>query len=190
MGFERIDSPLWDEKAIREAVVNAIVHNDYTREVPPKIELFANRLEITSYGRLPEGLSRDDFFSGVSVPRNKELMRVFRDLELVESLGSGMTYIMKKYGRDNFQFLDNFIRISIPYNSGLGHETINDAISDAISDAINDAIKSRPGVKKVELVKIIGKSKPTIERAIAQLKQDGVIEYRGSKKTGGYYAKG
>lgn len=92
--LERIDSPLWDEKAIMEAVVNAIVHNDYTREVPPKIELFANRLEITSYGRLPEGLSRDDFFSGVSVPRNKELMRVFRDLELVESLGSGMTYIV------------------------------------------------------------------------------------------------
>ena len=62
--------------------------------------------------------------------------------------------------------------------------------SDAISDAINDAIKIQPGVKKVELVKIIGKSKPTIERAIALLKQQGRIEYRGSKKTGGYYAKG
>lgn len=69
-------------------------------------------------------------------------------------------------------------------------ETINDAISETINDAISDAIKSRPGVKKVELVKIIGKSKPTIERAIALLKQQGLIEYRGSKKTGGYYAKG
>ena len=69
-------------------------------------------------------------------------------------------------------------------------ETINDVINDAIDDAINDVIKSRPGVKKVELVKIIGKSKPTIERAIALLKQQGRIEYRGSKKTGGYYAKG
>ena len=58
------------------------------------------------------------------------------------------------------------------------------------SETINDAIKNRPGVKKVELVKIIGKSKPTIERAIALLKQQGRIEYRGSKKTGGYYAKG
>ena len=62
--------------------------------------------------------------------------------------------------------------------------------SETINDAINDAIKNRPGVKKVELVKIIGKSKPTIERAIALLKQQGRIEYRGSKKTGGYYAKG
>ena len=113
--LERIDTPLWDEKAVREAVINAIVHNDYTREVPPKVELFSDHLEITSFGRLPEGLTKDDFFAGVSIPRNKELMRIFRDLELVESLGSGMGYIMKKYGRGNFVFLDNFIRMTIPY---------------------------------------------------------------------------
>ena len=113
--LERIDTPLWDEKAVREAVINAIVHNDYTREVPPKVELFSDHLEITSFGRLPEGLTQDDFFAGVSIPRNKELMRIFRDLELVESLGSGMGYIMKKYGRENFVFLDNFIRMTVPY---------------------------------------------------------------------------
>ncbi len=113
--LERIDTPLWDEKAIREAVINAIVHNDYTREVPPKVELFSDRLEITSFGRLPEGLTREDFFEGVSIPRNKELMRIFRDLELVEALGSGMGYIMTKYGRENFIFLDNFIRMTVPY---------------------------------------------------------------------------
>ena len=113
--LERIDTPLWDERAVREAVINAIVHNDYTREVPPKVELFSDHLEITSFGRLPEGLTREDFFAGVSIPRNKELMRIFRDLELVESLGSGMDYIMQKYGRENFIFLDNFIRMTIPY---------------------------------------------------------------------------
>ena len=73
--LERIDTPLWDEKAVREAVINAIVHNDYTREVPPKVELFSDHLEITSFGRLPEGLTKDDFFAGVSIPRNKELPR-------------------------------------------------------------------------------------------------------------------
>ncbi len=113
--LERIDTPLWDERAVREAVINAIVHNDYTREVPPKVELFSDHLEITSFGRLPEGLTKDDFFAGVSIPRNKELMRIFRDLELVESLGSGMGYIMQKYGRENFVFLDNFVRMTVPY---------------------------------------------------------------------------
>ena len=113
--LERIDTPLWDERAVREAVINAIVHNDYTREAPPKVELFSDHLEITSFGRLPEGLTKDDFFAGVSIPRNKELMRIFRDLELVESLGSGMGYIMQKYVRENFVFLDNFIRMTVPY---------------------------------------------------------------------------
>jgi predicted HTH transcriptional regulator len=94
---ERIEQRKWNAIAIREAIVNAIVHNDYTREITPKFEIFPDRLEITSYGSLPEGLSQAEFFSGVSNPRNKELMRVFRDLEMVEHLGSGIPRILKAY---------------------------------------------------------------------------------------------
>ena len=50
---ERIEKTLWDKVAIREAVINAIIHNDYTNEVPPKFEIFDDRLEITSAGGLP-----------------------------------------------------------------------------------------------------------------------------------------
>ncbi len=46
---------------MREAVINAIVHNDYTREVQPKFEIFADRIEITSAGALPESLSQTEF---------------------------------------------------------------------------------------------------------------------------------
>ena len=87
--MERIETPLWNKVALREAVINAIVHNDYSFEVPPKFEIFPDRLEITSAGRLPESLTREEFFNGISIPRNKELMRIYRDVELVESLGSG-----------------------------------------------------------------------------------------------------
>ena len=52
------------------------------------IQKIADRIEITSAGGLPEGLSKQEFFEGFSVPRNKELMRIFKDLELVEQLGS------------------------------------------------------------------------------------------------------
>lgn len=110
----REDKPMWDRLAVREAVINAIVHNDYTNEVPPKFEIFSDRLEITSYGTIPMGLSEDEFFSGVSLPRNKELMRVFRDVEMVEALGSGMPVIMRKYGRESYSFLQHFIRVTIP----------------------------------------------------------------------------
>lgn len=113
--MSRIDTPLWDERAIHEAVINFIVHNDYSREVPPKFEIFSDRLEITSYGRLPENMSEDEFFNGVSIPRNKELMRIFRDVEMVESLGSGMPRIMQVYGRECFTFMEHFIRFTVPF---------------------------------------------------------------------------
>ena len=96
----------------------------YTNEVSPKFELFSDRLEITSAGTLPFGMSKADFFNGVSNPRNKELMRVFRDVDMVEALGTGMLRVLKVYKEENFVFMDNFIRVVIPYNwipSGLAN---------------------------------------------------------------------
>ena len=109
---ERIDVRLWNPVALREAVINAIVHNDYTREVPPKFEIFADRIEITSACALPEGLTQAEFFEGYSIPRNKELMRVFKDLEMVEHLGSGLPRITEFYGPECFRFTENFLRIT------------------------------------------------------------------------------
>lgn len=112
--IERKETPLWDRVALREAVINAIVHNDYSFEVPPKFEIFPDRLEITSMSGLPEGMTREEFFSGISIPRNKELMRIYRDVELVESLGSGIPRILQTYGKDSFHFTEMFTRITFP----------------------------------------------------------------------------
>ncbi|MBD3777402.1 MAG: putative DNA binding domain-containing protein [Thiotrichales bacterium] len=107
-----------NEIAVREAVINAIVHNNYTRETPPKFEFFADRLEITSAGSLPEDMNEEDFFSGISHPQNKVLMRVFRDLEMVEHLGSGVPRILQHYSKNSYVFLPNFTRIVLPYAEG------------------------------------------------------------------------
>ncbi len=98
-------------KAQRE---DAIVHNDYTTEAPPKVEFFDDRIEITSIGGLVQGMTQEEFFTGLSMPRNKELMRVFRDLDVVEHLGSGIPRILKAYGRECFTFSDNFLRMTFP----------------------------------------------------------------------------
>lgn len=111
----RLEKNMIDKSALREAFTNAIVHNDYTREVPPVVEIFSDRLTITSYGGLIEGLSLEDFFNGRSMPRNRELMRVFRDLDLVEQLGSGMNRILKVYGKDIFTVTENFLEITFPF---------------------------------------------------------------------------
>jgi len=88
------------------------VHSDFTKEVPPKFEIFDDRIEITSTGSLPDGLSQDEFFEGYSIPRNKEIMRVFKDLELVEQLGSGIPRILDTYDKNCFNFTENFLRMT------------------------------------------------------------------------------
>ena len=111
---ERKEKKLWNPIALREAIINAFVHNDYTREIAPKFELFSDRIEITSAGPLPEGLSIEEFFEGYSIPRNKELMRIFKDLKLVEQLGTGVQRILQHYGKESFMFTENFIRVTFP----------------------------------------------------------------------------
>lgn len=100
--------------ALKEAIINAFVHNDYTREIAPKFEIFSDRIEITSAGSLPHGLSAAEFFEGISFPRNKELMRIFKDLDLVEQLGSGIPRILESYSKDSFYFFENFLRMVFP----------------------------------------------------------------------------
>jgi predicted HTH transcriptional regulator len=99
------------ESAIREAIINAVVHNDYSYGATPKLEFFSDRAEVTSMGGLPYGVTEKDFFGGCSVPRNKEIMRVCRDLEIVEHLGSGVPRILKAYGKEAFEIRDSYVRI-------------------------------------------------------------------------------
>lgn len=105
-----------DKKALREAIINAIIHNDYTNEVPPLFEIFSDRIEITSMGGLPDGMIIDEFYEGVSKPRNKVLMRVFKDLNMVEQLGSGILRILDKYDKSVFKISENYIRTTFRYN--------------------------------------------------------------------------
>ena len=96
-GGQRIDTPMIDERALREAVINAIVHNDYSYGNPPVFEMYPDRLEITSNGGLGYFGTEEEFFRGRSNPKNRELMRIFKDLGYVEEMGSGVHRILEKY---------------------------------------------------------------------------------------------
>lgn len=104
-----------DSKALKEAVINAIVHSDYTLTTTPIIELYSDRIEITSGGGLPQGLSQEEFLEGVTAPRNKELIRVFKDVDLIENIGSGVLRILDAYDKSCFKFMDHFLRVSFKY---------------------------------------------------------------------------
>ena len=104
-----------DSKALKEAVINAIVHSDYTYNTSPIIELYSDRIEITSGGGLPQELSKEEFLKGVTAPRNKELIRVFKDVDLIENIGSGVLRILEAYDKSCFIFMDHFLRVSFKY---------------------------------------------------------------------------
>lgn len=112
---ERIEKKLVDHVALREAIINAIVHNDYSSEVPPLFEIFADKFVITSYGGLIDGLSEEEFFDCCSKPRNREIMRVFKDIGLVEQLGSGMERILAAYDKSIFEFSQNFMKVTFRF---------------------------------------------------------------------------
>ena len=104
-----------DSKALKEAVINAVVHNDYSYGNSPIVELYSDRIEITSAGGLPQELSQEEFLEGVTAPRNKELIRVFKDVDLIENIGSGVLRILDAYDKSCFKFMEHFLRVSFKY---------------------------------------------------------------------------
>jgi ATP-dependent DNA helicase RecG len=75
----------------------------------PETHRIEHKRELT-----PEGLTQAEFFEGYSIPRNKELMRIFKDLELVEHLGSGIPRITQFFAESCFRFTENFLRSTFP----------------------------------------------------------------------------
>ncbi len=102
VGLHRIDTKDYPEAVLREALINAIVHRDYDRDVSTNIRVFDDRIEIASYGGLPLNTTIETFLLGLSIPRNKNLADIFYRLELIEAFGSGIPKMTDAY-RENGQ---------------------------------------------------------------------------------------
>jgi len=175
--------------ALREAVINAIVHNDYTKGVP-LIEIYADRIVVTSCGGLVEGLTESDFFKCRSMPRNRELMRVFRDMELVEQIGSGMGRILKVYDRSIFELTPSFTVVTFQFEQSFF--AANDKIIGKINDKIRttlDVIKDHPTATIAKLAELTGKSQSTISRELKEYQSAGLLRREGARKKGQWIVK-
>lgn len=93
----RIDTRDYPEVAVREALLNSLVHRDYSFRASTLISIYENRIEFVSIGGLLPGLELDDLMMGVSVCRNPYLANVFYRLQLIEAYGTGMKKIMGAY---------------------------------------------------------------------------------------------
>ncbi len=128
--YTKIESPtrkeikMYDYNAVKEVITNALVHNDWSNGYSPKFEIFNNKLVISSNGGIQEGVSQEEFLKGFSNPRNPELMRVFRDLNFVEQLGTGIQRVLKTYDKEIFEFFPNHIRVTVPFNKNKFREKL------------------------------------------------------------------
>ena len=129
----RVDTPLFDRNAFREVWFNACLHNNWADGTPPAVYIYTNRLEVISTGGLPANLTRDDFFRGVSKPVNEELAKLFIRLDLMEQTGYGIPLVTRHYGKEAFEFLDFFLRVTIPFAYEIDPEEI-----DGENEPIND----------------------------------------------------
>ena len=96
-GLERVELPDYPEEALREALLNALVHRDYSYSGSIIINVNDSCIEFISIGGLLPGLSADDIRSGISQPRNRKLAEIFHRLKLIESYGTGIRKIYALY---------------------------------------------------------------------------------------------
>ena len=96
-GLLRQDRRDYPEEAIREALLNAVVHRDYAMGGYTLISMFDDRIEFVSLGGLMRGVEMEDIMLGVSYLRNKKLADVFYRLHLIEAYGTGLAKIKASY---------------------------------------------------------------------------------------------
>lgn len=190
---ERVQKSMYDYNAVREAVINAIVHNDWSNEYPPKFEFFSDRLEISSFGGIQEEFTEEEFLKGYSAPKNPELMRVFKDLDLVEHLGTGIRRILKKYDKSIYQFYPHFIIVNIKYNNNDFEYNTQDEIKkidysklnlSKMEESIIKLIIERPIITQAEMSTLLNVTPRMIRYHLSELVEHGYVKRVGANKKG------
>ena len=136
------------------------------------------------------GQSEEDFFSGASMPRNRELMRIFKDLDLVEQLGSGMNRILRSYDRSIFRISEHFIRVAFPFaespNENDPRNRTDETVNDTVQKRVKDIIRRVPAATYQYIAEKSGVSRATVARAIKHMVEAGEIKREGTDRKGSW----
>lgn len=183
---ERPETPLFDNKAFREAIINAVLHNLWVSGNEPMISVFSDRIEILSRGTLPPAQTMEGFFLGESVPVNEKLSEIFLQLHISEKSGRGVPKIIETYGREAFTFRENSIVVTIPLHriKRVGNKVGNKKGLNARRQRIITEMRDNPNITTSELHQILGISETAVENNLTFLKENRYVERVGSKKTG------
>ena len=191
-GLRRIDMYDYPPDALREALLNAVVHRDYSYSASILISIFDDRIEFVSLGGLPKGIAHNDLMLGVSVLRNSRLANVFYRLHLIEAFGTGIPKIMECYHGQKAQpvieISDNAFKMTLP-NTNLRREVSDEP--NGLSDAerrVMEYLVGRDAASRQEIEAVIGLSQSTTIRVLNALVERQLVSKRGRGKNTVYAA--
>ncbi|PCI61296.1 MAG: hypothetical protein COB35_06865 [Gammaproteobacteria bacterium] len=195
---ERYDYPL---DAIREIILNMIVHRNYKDSSDSVIKIFDDRIEFFNPGDLYDDLTIEQLASNhyQSKTRNKLIALMFKECGLIEKYGSGITRIKKlckEHGltEPKFEEIQKGFQVTL-YKSNqtnteqaLNNVGVNVGVNISKTNVFDFIAQNQP-TKAKNIAEYFNVSQRTIERYLKQLKNNDKIDFKGATKTGGYYVK-
>lgn len=181
-GLERIEKVDYPEEALREALLNALVHRDYSFSGSIIINVNDKEMEFISIGGLLPGLSPDDIRSGISQPRNKNLADIFHRLHLIESYGTGIRKIYNLYAncseQPRIEVTSNTFKIILP-NMNRATTKESATVVTAQMQKILDYIEENGQITELEIQELLGLKKTRAFILAKQMRDEGLIKVVG-----------
>lgn len=202
-GLDRLDMRDYPPEAIREALLNAIVHRDYSFSGATLISIFEDRIEFVTIGGLVKGITLDDVKLGVSVLRNQYLANIFYRLRLIEAYGTGILKINECYDEYDVKPLiettSNAFKITLPNTNfhlekqkvSLTPKTSGSTSVKKKEERISAVLKlcnSKGSIVRSDVEMALGVSQSTAILLLRELTDDGVLVKKGKTKNLRYYA--
>ena len=194
----RIDTRDYPEVAVREALLNSLVHRDYSFRASTLISIYEDRIEFVSIGGLLPGLELDDLMMGVSVCRNPHLANVFYRLQLIEAYGTGMKKIMGAYAdipvQPKIATTNNAFKIILP-NVNATPKTVKSPkeienaaalVLDSNEEKILQFLMEHPMITRKEAQALLEVSQSTAGRILKAMVDSGQIKQLGGSRTTRY----
>ena len=189
----RIDQRDYPETAVREALLNLLIHREYSYRASSFVSLYADRIEFTSIGGLLSGVTLNDVMMGISVCRNVKLANIFYRLELIEAYGTGMRKIREAYSetgkKPEIETSENAFKIILP-NLNVQTETkktdVNKLADDDQEEAVISLAKKQGTFTRKDVQKELGISQTTCGRLLKKMVENGQIMQEGKSRNTHY----
>ena len=190
-GLERIEKSDYPEEALREALLNALVHRDYSYSGSIIINVNDTCMEFISLGGLLPGLSADDIRSGISQPRNRNLAEIFHRLKLIESYGTGIRKIFNLYKdstiRPRIEITPNTFKLILPNmnaETGVNGSTVTESTSAPVvvtpqMKTVLDYLAEYGEMNDDDLQELLNVKKTRAYLLARQMNENGLIEIVG-----------